>query len=107
MGHSEETDTTALLVRGRDKLILSFRGTNSIRNLTTDFRMDQVNIPEEWMITLNQTKEKKKEKEKERKREKKKSNKNKTKNTKTNNNSNNNNNNKKKNKKNQNRSIML
>ena len=47
---SLDTDTTALLIRDRNKLIISFRGTHRLRNLKTDLPIKQTNLPEDWLL---------------------------------------------------------
>ncbi|CAM9778960.1 unnamed protein product, partial [Laminaria digitata] len=42
----EETETRAILCRGKDRLVLAFRGTARVENLLTDLKFHQVPLPQ-------------------------------------------------------------
>lgn len=42
-----DTDTYAILARGRGRLVLSFRGSFSSKNMMTDLKMSQTILPED------------------------------------------------------------
>ena len=39
--NDEETETRAILCRGKDRLVLAFRGTARVENLLTDLKLHQ------------------------------------------------------------------
>ena len=41
----EETETRAILCRGKDRLVLAFRGTARVENLLTDLKFHQASSP--------------------------------------------------------------